>query len=78
MYGLLSNSKDEALARRALALALTDEPGATNSSGMISNVSYEHPDLAFDFAVAHREQVDKLVDTTSITRGWAAVPATRR
>jgi len=49
-------------------MALTDEPGATNSAAMISRVSFEHPDMAFDFAVAHREQVNKLVDTTSISR----------
>jgi aminopeptidase N len=68
LYSLLAASRDEALARRALELALTDEPGATNSAGMISIVSGEHPDLAFDFAVAHRGQVDKLVDSTSRSR----------
>jgi aminopeptidase N len=68
LYSLLAASRDEALAKRALELALTDEPGATNSAGMISIVSGEHPDLAFDFAVAHRGQVDKLVDSTSRTR----------
>jgi len=67
-YGLLARTKDKALAQRALDMALTDEPGATNGAGMISAVSWEHPDLAFDFAVAHREQVDKLVDTTSRAR----------
>ena len=35
---------------------------------MIGTVSGQHPDLAFDFAVAHREQVDQLVDTTSRSR----------
>jgi aminopeptidase N len=68
LYSLLAASRDEALAKRALELALTDEPGATNSAGMISIVSGEHPDLAFDFAVAHRGQVDKLVDSTSRSR----------
>ena len=67
-YGLLARAKDKALAQRALDMALTDEPGATNGAGMISAVSWEHPDMAFDFAVAHREQVDKLVDSTSRAR----------
>jgi len=67
-YGLLARTRDKALAQRALDMALTDEPGATNGAGMISAVSWEHPDMAFDFAVAHREQVDKLVDTTSRAR----------
>ena len=68
LYGLLAGTQDEALARRALALALTEEPGATNSAGMISFVANEHPDLAFDFAVARREAVDALVDSTSRAR----------
>ena len=68
LYSMLSSSEDEALARRALELALTDEPGATNSAGMIGAVSRSHPDLAFDFAVAHREQVDQRVDSTSRSR----------
>ena len=62
------STQDEALAKRALEMALTDEPGATNSAGMISMVSGLHPDLAFDFAVAHRAQVDGMVDTTSRSR----------
>ena len=56
------------LAQRALDLALTDEPGATNSAGMVRVVSGEHPDMAFDYALAHREQLDKKVDTTSRSR----------
>jgi aminopeptidase N len=68
LYMLLSSTQDVALAKRALELALTDEPGATNSAGMIRTVASLHPDLAFDFAVAHREQVDAKVDSTSRAR----------
>ncbi len=64
-YLLLARSKDKVLAQRALDMALTDEPGVTNGAGMITGVSREHPDLAFDFAVAHRQQVETLVDGTS-------------
>lgn len=67
-YGLLARSKDDIGAAILFDMAMTDKPGATNSAGMISRVSWEHPDLAFDFAVAHREQVDKLVDSTSRAR----------
>lgn len=74
-YSLLAAPKDEALARRALDMALTDEPGATNSAGMISSVAREHPELAFDFAVAHREQVDTLVDSTSRARYYPMLGA---
>jgi aminopeptidase N len=72
-YSLLSSADDEALAKRALDLALTDEPGATNSADMIATVSYAHPDLAFDYAVAHRAQVDKLVDSTSRSSWYPAL-----
>jgi aminopeptidase N len=45
---------------------------------MISGVSWEHPDLAFDFAVAHREQVDKLVDGTSRARYYPGLGGAAR
>lgn len=75
LYSLLSIAKDDALAQRALALALTDEPGATNSAGMIRAVAYQHPDMAFDFAVAHRAEVGKLVDKTSSSRYYPGLGA---
>lgn len=77
-YGLLARAKDKALAQRALDMALTDEPGATNGAAMISAVSWEHADLAFDFAVAHREQVDKLVDSTSRARFYPGLGSSAR
>lgn len=73
LYGLLGIAEDEALARRALELALTDEPGATNSAGMIGAVAGRHPDMAFDFAVAHRAQVETLVDASSQARYYPAL-----
>lgn len=73
LYGLLASAEDPALAQRALDLALTDEPGATNSAGMISSVARQHPELGFDFALAHREQVDKLVDGSSHSRYYPAL-----
>ncbi|WP_369933804.1 M1 family metallopeptidase [Xanthomonas tesorieronis] len=74
-YLLLAAAKDDALAQRALDMALTDEPGATNSASMISAVAGEHPDLAFDFAVAHRTRVDTLIDTTSRARYYPRLGA---
>ena len=68
LYLLLAIAKDDVLAKRALELAITVEPGATNSAGMIGAVGYQHPDMAFDFAIAHRAEVDKLVDQTSSSR----------
>jgi aminopeptidase N len=68
LYRQLASARDEAMARRALDLALTPEPGATNSAGIISAVAAQHPDLAFDFAIRHREQVEGLVDISSRSR----------
>ena len=73
LYQYLAAAKDDALAKRALDLALTDEPGATISASMIRGVAGAHPDMAFDFAIAHREQVDKLVDSTSRSRYYPGV-----
>lgn len=68
LYKLLGATRDETLAQRALALALTDEPGATNSSQIIAAVAEVHPDLAFDFAVQNREKTEALVDVSSRSR----------
>ena len=65
LYDLLASAKDKALAQRALELALTDEPSVTSSASMINHVGGEHPDLAFDFAIAHQAQMDKRVDAAS-------------
>jgi aminopeptidase N len=68
MYGLLSSSKDKELAQRAMEIAMTDEPGATISAGMLGGVAGEHPDMAFDFAIAHMDQVNTRVDAPSRSR----------
>ena len=68
LYQLLGGARDPALAQRTLDLALTAEPGATNSSQLIGSVSGVHPDMAFDFALARREQVEALVDVSSRSR----------
>ncbi|MBE0315714.1 M1 family metallopeptidase [Xanthomonas citri] len=74
-YALLAYAKDPALAQRALELALTDEPGATTGASMIGDVASEHPELAFDFALAHRTQVDTLIDSTSRARYYPHLAA---
>ncbi len=68
LYDLLSLANDPALAQRALDLALTDEPGATTSAGIIAGVARNHPDLAFDFALSHLTAVNKIVDESSRSR----------
>ena len=68
LYRQLGTARDPALARRALDLALTDEPGATNGAAIIASVAGAHPDLAFDFALSNREKVEVLVDASSRSR----------
>ncbi|CAD0347246.1 M1 family metallopeptidase [Xanthomonas hortorum] len=72
-YDFLSMPNDEALAKRALELALTPEPGATTGASMIDRVASQHPELGFDFAVAHRTQVDTLVNSTSRARYYPSL-----
>jgi len=73
LYTMLSSSRDPALAQRALALALTDEPGATVSGSMIRGVSVEFPDRAFDFAVAHKDAVDAKIDPNERIRYYPSL-----
>ena len=68
LYSLLGAAKDEALARRALELAMTDEPGKTVSAGMIGAVAGRHPNLALDFVLAHWPEVQKFVDLSAQSR----------
>jgi aminopeptidase N len=68
LYALLGGSRDETLARQALELSLTDEPGTTTSSQIVAAVAESHPDLAYDFAIANREKVEAQVDVSSRSR----------
>jgi aminopeptidase N len=68
LYRLLGSASSDALAQRALDLALTDEPGKTTSSGLISAVADEHPRMAINFVLAHLAQVDELVDISGRSR----------
>jgi aminopeptidase N len=62
LYQLLGRAQDEALAKRTLELALTDEPGKTLSAGMITAVAQQHPRIAVDFVLAHLAQVNQMID----------------
>jgi aminopeptidase N len=68
LYQLLGAAHDDALARRALDLALTDEPGKTTSAGMITTVSGQHSRMAIDFVLAHLDQVNQLIDISGRSR----------
>ena len=64
LYGLLGRVENEALARRALDLALTSEPGKTTSAAIITTVAAQHPRLAIDFVLGHLSQVNQLIDNS--------------
>jgi aminopeptidase N len=71
LYVLLASTEDKALAERALQMALTDEPGVTNSAAMISEVAQRYPDIAVDFALANVEKINQRVDASSRSRYFA-------
>jgi aminopeptidase N len=71
LYRYLGGSHDPALADRALALALTKDPPATDAPELITGVAENFPDKAYDFAVAHRAEVDAMVEPTSRTTYFA-------
>jgi len=77
LYQRLGGVADEALAQRALELALSGEAG-TSSSRIISAVAGEHPELAFDFAVANRARVEQLVDNSARARYFANLAQSSR
>src|SRR3546814_14296649 len=67
-YTLLGSAKDEGLARRALALALTEEPGETVSAAIIGAVAANPAEMAGDFAQANHAAVERPIDPSSRSR----------
>lgn len=67
LYGALASTRDPALARRVLELAFDpDVPGAFGPN-MIGAVSGEYPVEAYEFAVAHRAEINARLDPDSAT-----------
>ena len=60
--------ENKALARRALDLSLTAEPGKTTSAAIITSVAAAHPRLAVDFVLSHLAQVNELIDISGRSR----------
>lgn len=71
LYGLLGAAKDSQLAQRALELALNDEGGVTTSAAIVAHVSGNHPDLAYDYALAHYSAFEQKVDASARSRYFA-------
>jgi aminopeptidase N len=66
-YAYLGASHDPALADKALALALTKDPSPTDAPEIIAAVAGVYPDKAWSFAMAHRTEVETLIEPTSRT-----------
>jgi aminopeptidase N len=77
-YGLLGRANDPALAQATLDLALTDGPPQTVRAAMVRAVAETNGDLAFAFALAHRQQIEGLVDDSSQASYFAGLAAAAR
>ena len=64
-YFRLARALDPALAQRALALSLTDEPDKTTAPSMVTSVGFEHPAMALDFAIAHVDAINAVLEPDS-------------
>jgi len=60
----LGQARDPALAQRTLDLLLTGEATVPNRGSMLRMVSLIHPEMAFDWAVAHEEAANGLVEAS--------------
>jgi aminopeptidase N len=66
-YRLLGSVGNPKLAQKALDIALTDEAPVPMRASIIASVGNQHPEMAFDWAVAHADQVNALLEQSSKT-----------
>jgi aminopeptidase N len=71
LFALLGKAGNDALAQKALDLALTDEPGKTTSAAIIAAVGAAHSMMAVDFVLAHRQQYEALIDVSARSQALA-------
>jgi aminopeptidase N len=64
-YQFLGDAEEAELAQRALDLSLTDEVPITLRPLVISAVSGSHPELAANFAIAHWDAINPLLESDS-------------
>jgi aminopeptidase N len=58
----LASAKDNSLAERTLQMVLTDQIPRQLRPQVLRSVAGEHPRMAWDFLVAHRQQMDGMLD----------------
>ena len=66
--GYLGAATDDALARRALDLSLTDEAPVTVRPNIVEVVSGFHPEMAFDFVTSHLDAFNAILEPTARDR----------
>jgi aminopeptidase N len=71
LFAFLGEASDDALAAKALDLAMTDEPGKTTSAAIISAVSGDHSMMAVDYVLAHRQQFEAMIDVSARSQALA-------
>lgn len=64
-WKVLGNVRDDALAQRTLALVLTDEATVPSRAELLRSIALVHPAMAFDWAVAHEQAANALVETSA-------------
>jgi aminopeptidase N len=64
-YEAIGHANNETLARKALAIALTDEAPVPVRTSIIASVAAEHPALAFDWAVKNKKDVNAILEESS-------------
>lgn len=73
--GAMTLVQDPALAASALNMAVSPEIPANLSTMIVSSIGREHPDQAWEFAVAHRDALLKSADAVGRNRALASVVA---
>nr|WP_314465602.1 M1 family metallopeptidase [uncultured Novosphingobium sp.] len=74
-YTDLGMAGDEAIAKDALALAISGTPDATSASQIITTVGRAHPEMTFDFVRAHQQAIDGLIEHSGRARFFARIVA---
>ncbi|QGZ97087.1 M1 family metallopeptidase [Terricaulis silvestris] len=62
LFNSLAATRDRALAQRVLDLAFTEDVPAAFSPGLIGGVANHYPELAYDYAAAHRAEIAARLD----------------
>jgi aminopeptidase N len=64
-YRLLGTAADPQLAQRALDLSLQQEVPVTLRPLILDSVAHDHPELAANFAIAHWDVIDPMLESDS-------------